>query len=63
MSVNDLEKAILAELKLVSGNHAIRLKDLMEWSPRRLLPQKGETLYYLPQLQIHCSVKDGKGKV
>jgi hypothetical protein len=57
MSFATLERAVLAELKVVAKNSKIRLKDIMEWSTGELKPQEGETYYFLPDLKVHCCVK------
>jgi hypothetical protein len=57
MSIKDLERAILSELRVVAKNNKLRLKDLMEWSTSDIKAQEGETLYYLPDLHINCAVK------
>ena len=57
MSFATLERAVLAELKVVAKNSKIRLKDIMEWSTGEIKPQEGETYYFLPELKVHCCVK------
>ena len=57
MSFATLERAVLAELKVVAKNSKIRLKDIMEWSTGEIKPQEGETYYFLPDLNVHCCVK------
>lgn len=57
MSVASLEKAIVKELRIVAKNEKIKLKDLMEWSTGELKAQEGETLFFLPDLKVHCAVK------
>ena len=58
MGMRELENAILAELKQVSGNPKLRLKDIMEWQTGQSLEvQEGETLFYLPELGVSCAVK------
>ena len=57
MSFRDLERAILAELKVVSQNTKLRLNDIMEWRNSELQPHEDETLYFLPNLKIWCCVK------
>jgi hypothetical protein len=55
--MQSLERKILAELKEVSGNKKLRLKDIMEWSTGKVKTLEDETPYFLPKLQIHCAVK------
>lgn len=58
MTLRDLERAILAELKQVAQNDKLKLKDIMEWQTGKdLTAQEGETLFYLPVLRVSCSVK------
>lgn len=58
MGMRQLEAAILAELKDVSGKSKIRQKDIMEWqSGQGLKPEEGETLYWLPRLGVSVAVK------
>lgn len=59
MSMREIEKVILDELKQVAKNDKLRLKDIMEWQTGDLLKaQEGETLFYLPKLGISCAVKN-----
>ena len=65
MSMQSLEKAILAEAKEVTGNKKLRMKDIMEWSTADIEAQDGEKLYNLPGLSVNIVVKetkDGKQK-
>jgi len=57
MGMKELEAAILAELKTVSGNKKLKMKDVMEWATSKVKAEEGETLYFLPELGIHCSVR------
>lgn len=58
VGMKQLEAAILKELREVSGNKKLRQKDIMEWQTGNTLKaQDGETLYYLPQLQVSVCVK------
>lgn len=59
MGTRELEAAILAELKNVSGRSQIRQKDIMEWRSGKdsVKAEDGETLFYLPELQISVAVK------
>ena len=52
-----LESAILDELRIVAKDRKLRLKDIMEWRTSELKPQEGETLYFLPDLQVWCCVR------
>jgi len=59
--MNKMDRAILDELKTVSGNKKIRNKDIMEWSTSEEVVKKklqeGEKYYHLPSLGIHVAVK------
>lgn len=57
MSMATLETAILAELRQVSGVSKLRKKDILEWSTGEVKVEEGETLFFLPSLKIHCSVR------
>jgi hypothetical protein len=57
MSMKSLEAAILAELRVVANNKKLRQKDIMEWSTGTVKAEEGETLYFLPMLKVHVSVK------
>jgi hypothetical protein len=57
MSMATLERAILAELRDVTGKRKLRKKDMMEWSSGDIEPQEGETLVYLPGLKINVAYK------
>lgn len=57
-----LERAIVAELKVVTKNPKLRLKDIMEWrtgasdlSP--LAKYDGDTQVFLPDLQVWVAYK------
>lgn len=63
MSFATLERAVLAELRQVTKNSKLRLKDIMEWSTGEVKAQEGETLYFLPDLKVWCTVKVAQQKV
>ncbi len=58
MSIQSLERAVLAEAKKVTGNNKLRMKDILEWSTGDIVPQPGEKLHRLPELAINIAVKD-----
>ena len=62
MSMATLERAILAELKVVAKNRKLRMQDIAEWSTSKVYAQPGEVLYYLPELHVHVALK-GLGKI
>ena len=57
MSIQSLERAVLAEAKIVTGNKKLRMRDIMEWGTGEVKAQEGETLYRLPELGINIAVK------
>jgi len=57
MSMRTLENAILIELKKVSGNNKLRLKDIMEWSTGKVEAREDEKSYFLPELKVNVAVK------
>lgn len=57
MSMRDLERSILEELQIVTGNPKLKVKDIMEWSNAKLKPHDGEELHYLPNLKVYCCIK------
>lgn len=44
MSVRDIERAIVAEARVVLCNQKLRLKDLQEWSSATIPPQDSEVV-------------------
>ncbi|KKL95031.1 hypothetical protein LCGC14_1858680 [marine sediment metagenome] len=57
MGMNELEKRILAEAKIITNNSKLKMKDIMEWSTGNVKAEEGETLYVLPSLSINIAVK------
>ena len=57
MSLQTLERAILAELKTVAKNPKIKMADIMEWSTGDITPQEGEVLVRLPDLRVNTCLK------
>ena len=62
--MDKLEREILNDLKMVSGNKKLRHKDIMEWSTSEEIVKKklqaDEKYYHLPKLGIHVAVKETK---
>lgn len=58
MALTNIERAILAEAKIVTGNKKLRMKDIMEWSTGEVKVQAGEKLYRLPELAINIAIVD-----
>ena len=48
MGIRSLNAQILAELRVTTGNHKLRQKDIMEWSTGEIAPHEGETIVKLP---------------
>ena len=61
MSMQSLEREILAEAKEVTSNKKLRMKDIMEWSTSEIVPQPGEKIYRLPKTGVNIAVIDKKG--
>ena len=57
MGMKELERAVLAEAKIVTGNKKLRMKDIMEWSTGEVKQEEGEKLYRLPELAVNIAVK------
>lgn len=58
MGMRQLESAILAEAKIVTGNKKLKMKDIMEWSTSEVKPQQGEKLYRLPKMGVNIAIKE-----
>ena len=58
MSMRTLEKAIIEELKEVTGNKKLRLKDMMEWSTGEIKPHEGEKVYRCPNIGVNVAIKE-----
>ena len=58
MSMKTLERDILAEAKIVTGNKKLRMKDILEWSTGPLKKLPGEKNYMLPALKVNIAVKE-----
>ncbi len=56
MSMQTLERAVLAEARTVTGNKKLRMKDIMEWSTAEIEPQAGEKVYQLPELKVNIAI-------
>ena len=58
MSMQTLEKAVLAEARIVTGNKKLKTKDIMEWSTGEIVAQLGEKLYHLPGLSVNIAIAE-----
>lgn len=56
MSMQTLERAVLGELKQVTGISTLKMKDIQEWSTGVVIARAGETLVELPGLKVMCAV-------
>lgn len=57
MGMRELESAILAEAKIVTGNNKLKKKDIMEWSTGEVKPEQGEKVYHLPDMNCNIAIK------
>lgn len=57
MSLASLEKAILAELKEVTGNKKLTKNSIQEWSTGEITPHDGEQQAFLPVVRVHVAYK------
>lgn len=48
MALDRMEKSIMRELRVMTGNRKLGEKNLMEWSTREIEPHEGEKLIKLP---------------
>lgn len=62
MSMQSFERELIAELREVTKNQKIRMKDVMEWSTGDVKPQASETLTRLPSLGVNVAWRIGKLK-
>ena len=60
MSFKTLETAVLAELRSITGNTRLKMKNVMEWSTGEVKAHEGETYVFLPKLQVHVCYIDPK---
>ena len=58
MSMKDLERAVLEELKTFTKNPKLKMKNIMEWSTGEIKAQADEKLVKLPDLQINVAYKE-----
>ena len=56
MSMQTLERAILAEAKTVLNNPKLKMKDIMEWSTGPVKAEDGEVIVELPGLGVNVAV-------
>lgn len=47
MGMKQLQAAVLAEAKEVTGNKKLRQKDIMEWTTGEIEPREDETIYII----------------
>lgn len=58
MSILDLERVVLSEARIVTGNKKLKMKDIVEWSTGKINARAGEKLYQLPRLSVTIAVKE-----
>lgn len=56
MGIKQIEAAILAEAKTITGNKKLRMKDIMEWSTGNVDTVKGERRFYLPTSKVTIAI-------
>ena len=56
MSMATSERAIWEELKEVTGNRKLKLKEMLEWSTGTIEPRDGETVVNCPRNGVNASV-------
>lgn len=54
--MRELNAAVLAEARTVTGRRGLRQKDISEWSTGPINQSEGETLFVLPNLGLNCAV-------
>lgn len=57
MSLKTLENEILRELRAVTGNPKLKMKDVMEWRTTEIAPQAGETVVHLAKVGVYVAYK------
>ena len=57
MSMQSLERVILAEAKEVTGIKKLRMKDIMKWSTGEVKPEDGEQIFRLPRMGVNIAIK------
>lgn len=60
MSMKTLEREILAELKTITGNNKLKMKDIMEWSTGEIKALPGEKFAHLPELKVNVAYVEKK---
>ena len=56
MTMRDLEREIVGELRTVAKNRNIRIKDIVEWSMGDVTVADFEIKVYLPVLKMNCVI-------
>ena len=56
MTMRDLEREIVGELRIVAKNRNIRIKDILEWSTGDVTAGSFEIKVYLPVLKMNCVI-------
>jgi len=62
MSMQSLERAILAELKTVAKNPKLKMKDIQNWSTGEPRLLDGDVLIYLPEMGVNCIILKDKDR-
>lgn len=56
MGLRQLEAAVLRELRGVTKEDSLRLRDIQEWSTGVIKQREQERVYFLPELKVYCAV-------
>ncbi len=58
MSIQELEKTILAEAKIVLGVPDLKMSDILEWSTGGVDVVDGECQFYLPKQNVNIAISN-----
>lgn len=57
MSMRSLELEILRELRLVSKQPRLRLRDILEWRSGPIEKRDDKTVYFLPKVGVNAAIR------
>ena len=57
MSMQTLERAIVASARVFLKNPKLRVKDLMEWCTSEIKPDDGEIVFFVDDPGVYVAVK------
>ena len=55
--MDKIDRAILAEVRIVKNDPSIQNKEVMEWSTGAIKPHEGEEILQLPRLGVNVALK------